>query len=200
MNAGRARLVAMDRSFACAALVGLVAAAVCPAPVAAQRRQPDTVFSVEADWIGGAVSYARTRGPGRYWGLEAGVGGGFVNRMLLAGRHFSDEDGPSYEPRDGAVDKELIELLHVGMFRRWSPTERVSWDVGARASVFIHTDSSDDDPAIPLFLGTYANLMVGNRWLKAGPRLLIGMFSEGSQARELGVYLVPLAGRVSFGW
>ncbi len=194
------RFVAMDRSFAVAALLGLAAAAVCPAAAAARRRQPDTVFSVEADWIGGALSYARTRGPGRYWGLEAGVGGGFLNRMLLSGRHFSEEDGPSYQPRDGAVDKELIEILHVGAFRRWSPTERVSWDVGARASAFVHTDSSDDDLAVPLFLGAYANVLWGNRWVKVGPRLLMGMFSEGSGSRELGVYLVPLAGRVSFGW
>lgn len=200
MNAGGARLVTMDRSFARAALVGLAAAAVWAAPAAAQRREPDTVFSVEADWIGGAVSYARTRGPGRYWGLEAGVGGGFVNRMLVSGRHFSEEDGPSYQPRDGAVGKELIEILHVATFRRWSPTERLSWDMGARASVFIHTDSSDDDPALPLFLGAYANVLWGNRWLKVGPRLLAGVFSEGSRSREFGVYLVPLAGRVSFGW
>jgi hypothetical protein len=66
--------------------------------------------------------------------------------------------------------------------------------------VFIHFDSSDDDPALPLFLGAYANLMWGNRWLKVGPRLLVGVFSEGSRSRELGVYLVPLAGRVSYGW
>jgi len=120
--------------------------------------------------------------------------------MLLAGRHFSHEDGPSYETRDGFVDKELIEILHAGAFLRRSPSERVSLDVGARASVFIHFDSSDDDPGVPLFLGGYANLRVGNRWVKLGPTLMVGLFSEGSHARELGVLLVPFSGRVSFGW
>ena len=129
-----------------------------------------------------------------------GLGGAFLNRMLLSGRHFADEDGPSYETRDGAVDTELIEILHAGVFQRWASPDRISADVGARASVFVHFDSSDDDPGIPLFVGLYANAMVGGRRLKVGPRLLVGMFSEGSSARELGVYLVPLSGRLSFGW
>ena len=181
-------------------LLALAAALALAAPVRAQHRQPDTVLSVEADFLGGSVNYARSRGPGTYWGGEAGVGGGFVSRMLLAGRHFSHEDGPSYETRDGYEDKELVEILHVAAFRRSVASERWSWDVGARASAFFHYDTSDDDPAFPLFVGGYANLMVGNRWVKVGPRLLVGMFSEGRGTRELGIYLVPLAGRISFGW
>ncbi|GMV07088.1 MAG: hypothetical protein AMXMBFR53_33630 [Gemmatimonadota bacterium] len=183
-----------------AVVLALATLSAHPRDGSAQRRQPDTVLSLEADFIGGTVSYARARGPGRYRGVEAGLGGGFWNRMLLAGRHFAHEDGPSYETRDGFVDKELVELLHAGAFLRRVPSERVSWDVGARASVFIHFDSSDDDPGVPLFLGGYANLRVGNRWVKVGPTLLVGLFSEGSLARELGVLLVPLSGRVSFGW
>jgi len=169
-------------------------------PATAQRRQPDTVLSLDADIVGGALSYARARAPGRYWGIEAGLGGAFMNRMLLAGRHFAHEDGPSYESRDGAVDKDLIEILHAGVFRRWVPSARFSADVGARASVFVHFDSSDDDPGVPLFVGLYANAMVGSPRLKVGPRVLVGVFTEGSSAREFGVYLVPLSGRFSFGW
>ena len=178
----------------CLALLSFVA------PLAAQRRQPDTVLALEADVLGGAMSYARATGPGRYWGLEAGIGGAFLSRMLLSGRHFADEDGPSYQPRDGARDKELFEILHAGVFRRWVPSDRFSADAGARASVFVHFDSSDDDPGIPLFLGLYGSAMVGGGRLKVGPRVLVGMFSEGSTAREFGVYLVPLSGRISFGW
>jgi hypothetical protein len=167
---------------------------------AGQVRQPDTVFSVDVDWLGGAVSYARERGAGSYWGVGAGIGGALWNRMLLAGRHFADEDGPSYEPRDGATDKELVEILHVEVFRRWVPSRRWSYDVGLRASAMVHFDSSDDDPAVPLFGGAYAGLMVGGPRFKVGPRVLVGMFVEGGATREWGVYLVPLSGRVSFGW
>jgi hypothetical protein len=171
-----------------------------PPPASAQRRQPDTTLSLDLDVLGGTVGYARARGPGRYWGLEAGVGGAFVNRMLLAGRHFAHEDGPSYEPRDGSVDKELVEILHAGVFRRWVRSPRVSADVGARASMFVHYDSSDDDVALPIFVGLYANAMVGGRRLRVGPRILAGMFSEGGSTREFGLYLVPLSARFSFGW
>lgn len=169
-------------------------------PVAGQRRQPDTVVALDVDVLGGAMSYARATGPGRYWGVQAGIGGAFLSRMLLSGRHFADEDGPSYQPRDGARDKELFEILHAGVFRRWAPADRFAADAGARASVFVHFDSSDDDPGIPFFLGFYGSAMVGGRRLKVGPRLLVGMFSEGSTAREFGVYFVPLSGRLSFGW
>jgi hypothetical protein len=120
--------------------------------------------------------------------------------MLLSGRHFSHEDGPSYESRDGYEDKELTELVHLALFRRGVASERWSWDVGARASVLFHYDTSDDDPAFPTFLGGYANLLVGGRRVRVGPRLLVGVFAEAGGAREFGVYLVPLAGRISFGW
>ena len=167
---------------------------------AAQVRQPDTVFSVDADWIGAALSYARERGPRRYWGVGAGIGGSLRNRMLLAGRHFADEDGPSYQARDGATQKELVEILHVEVFRRWVPSDRWNYDIGLRASVMVHSDSSDDDPGLPFFGGAYAGFVVGNRRLKVGPRLLVGMFWEHAGPREFGVYLVPLSVRVSLGW
>ena len=83
---------------------------------------------------------------------------------------------------------------------RTVPSERWSWDAGARASVLFHYDTSDDDPAFPVFLGGYVNLMVGNRTVKVGPRLLVGVFYEAGGAREFGVYAVPLAGRISYGW
>ncbi|HSG49772.1 MAG TPA: hypothetical protein VLA43_18255 [Longimicrobiales bacterium] len=181
-------------------LASLLALFVFAGPAGAQRRQPDTVLALDVDVLGGSLSYARATGPGRYWGVAAGVGGAFLSRMLLSGRHFAHEDGPSYQPRDGAVDKALFEILHAGVFRRWAPSDRFNADAGARASVFVHFDSSDDDPGIPLFVGLYGGAMVGGRRLKVGPRLLVGMFSEGSTAREFGVYFVPLSGRLSFGW
>lgn len=181
-------------------VAGFLALSSLASPVAAQRRQPDSVVSLDVDVLGGALNYARATGPGRYWGLQAGIGGALLSRMLLAGRHFADEDGPSYQHRDGAVDKALFEILHAGAFRRWVPSDRFSADGGVRASVFVHFDSSDDDPGIPLFVGLYGNAMMGGRRLKVGPRVLVGMFSEGSSAREFGVYFVPLSGRLSFGW
>jgi hypothetical protein len=168
--------------------------------VVAQRRQPDTVLSVDADILGATLNYARANGPGRYRGAEAGIGGAFLHRMLLAGRHFADEDGPSYQGRDGARDKALFEFLHAGVFVRRVRSERVSTDVGARTSIFVHFDSTDDDPGVGFFAGLYGNVLVGWERFKVGPRVLVGLFSEGSGTREFGVYLAPVTGRLSFGW
>ena len=190
----------MTRSFGIPSLGGVLLLLHLPLCAGAQVRQPDTVFSVDVDWMGGALNYARERGPGRYWGVGAGIGGSFTSRMLWSGRHFADEKGPSYQPRDGATDKELIEILHVEVFRRWVPSDRWSYDIGLRASAMLHSDSSDDDPALPLFAGAYAGFMVGSQRLKVGPRVLVGLFSEGTGTREFGIYLVPLSGRVSLGW
>jgi hypothetical protein len=171
---------------ALAILIQLLVPALAPPPLWAQRRQPDTVLSLDTDVLGGALSYARAEGPGRYRGVEAGIGDAFLHGGLVSGRHFEDT--------------ELFELLHAAVFRRWVPSDRLSADVGARASVFVHVHASGDGPGLPLFAGVYANAMVGGRRLKVGPRVLVGMFSEGSSARGFGVYLVPLSVRFSFGW
>lgn len=170
------------------------------APTLAQDHQPSSMISVDVDVLGASVGFLHAQAPGRYLGLEAGIGGSFLSRMLLSGRHFADAAGPSYESRDGSEDKELFEVLHAGLFRRWVRSEHTSVDAGARASVFVHFDSSDDDPGVPLFLGGYANFMVGGRHVKVGPRLLVGLFWERSLSGEFGIYLVPLSGRITFGW
>ena len=165
-----------------------------------QGRRPTSQVAVDLDLLGTAVSYARGGRDGPYWGAQAGLGGSFLSRMLLAGRHFADEDGPSYGSRDGAVDKKLYEVVHLAVFRRWDGSDRWSADAGGRTSVFVHTDSSDDEPALPVFVGFYGSFLVGTRHVKVGPHLLVGYFTEGSSANELGVYLVPLSGRITFGW
>jgi hypothetical protein len=174
-----------SRCRAILAVFSALALAVGAAPAAAQRRQPDSMFSVDADWLGATVGYARARAPGRYGGVEAGLGGSFLNRMLLAG--------------EGYVDEELVEMLHVAAFRRWTPSPHLSWDLGVRTSLFVRQDSWGDDSRFPLFAGLYASLMAGTRRVKVGPRVLVGVFPAIS-GTGLGVYLVPVSGRISFGW
>lgn len=179
--------------------VGCLLAWWAPAAGSAQRT-PANQFALDAEVVGGSLSYAWGGRDGTYWGVAAGLGGSLLNRMLVAGAHFAHEDGPSYEPRDGYGDKDLYELIHLGFFRRWTPPGRWSWDVGVRGSAMVHFDTSDDDPGFPLFVGGYGNVMWGNRSVKVGPRLLVGVFSEAGSATEFGVYLAPLTGRVAVGW
>jgi hypothetical protein len=166
----------------------------------AAQRKPSRVFAVDPEILGGSLSIASLRDDGTYQGLAFGVGGSLLTRMLLAGRHFSHPDGPSYEARDGSTDQQLVELLHVALFRRWVPTPGRSFDVGVRGSLFLHSNSFDDDPALPLFGGAYANALFGWEHVQLGPRVLVGVFTEGGGTTEFGILLVPFTGRIRFGW
>lgn len=190
-TAGRAR-----RGLGVVATVAAAVAALTQ-PADAQQRRPDTVFTLDVEVLGAAVGYARSSGGGRYWGLQAGLGGSFLGRMLVAGDRFSHRTEGSGAAR---VDTRLMELAHVGAFRRWSPSPRVTLDAGVRGAVFYNTGPFDDDPAFPVFGGVHGSLMVGGRGVQVGTRIQAGVFADGSGRRELGVYLVPLVGRISVGW
>lgn len=183
-----------------AVAAGVLFALAVPSQSAAQARPRDNLLTVDAEIVGATVGYARAHDPGRYLGVELGIGGSFLSRTLLAGRHFSEAGGPSYESRDGADDKLLFEILHAAAFHRWAGGGSWSWDLGVRGSMFFHFDSSDDDPGAAGFGGAYAAAMWGGRRFRIGPRLLVGVFTEGSGTTELGVYLVPAVGRITFGW
>lgn len=183
-----------------AALGALAAAAWAVAlagPATAQQRQPDTVFTLEVEVMGATVGHARALGPGRYWGVEAGLGGSFLGRMLVAGDRFSHRTEGAGGDK---ADTRLMELVHLGVFHRWHPSRRLTWDAGLRTALFYNSGPFDDDPAFPTFAGGYVGVMVGGRRIQAGPRLQAGLFADGSGRRELGVYLAPLAGRISVGW
>lgn len=181
-------------------LLLLAACAVAPAQPAEAQRKPTRVVALDAEILGGSLSFARVGADGTYLGVTAGLGGSLLTRMLLSGSHFAHPGWPSYETPDGSTDQTLVELLHLGLFKRWAPSSGQSYDVGVRGSLFLHGNSFDDDPAFPLFVGAYGSALWGWRRFKVGPRLLVGLFAEAQGARELGILLVPLTGRVEFGW
>lgn len=149
--------------------------------------------------VGGlTVGYARGVAPGRLVGGELGIGGDWTSLMLLGGPHFGE--WITYGERDAAGNEQLFELGHVGAFLRGLEGERWTWDAGLRASAFLHFDDSDDDPGGGLFVGAYGTLLVGWSRVKLGPRVQIGLFTEGRGTNELGIYLAPLTGRVTVGW
>mgnify|MGYP006286640283 CR=1 FL=1 len=164
------------------------------------KPRPERVLALDVERLGGAVSFARLGADGVYRGVTAGVGGSFLTRMLLSGRHFSHPGWPSYETPDGSTEQFLTEILHLGVFRRSALSERATWELGLRGSFFVHGNSFDDDVAVGYFLGGWAAGLVGWRRFKVGPRVLVGLFGEPGGAREPGVLLVPLTGRVELGW
>lgn len=154
--------------------------------------------TLDASPLSASVAYARQVSPGRFLGAEVGVGGDLVHVMLLAGRHFAEDWGLSYEGKDSHGGEFLFELLHVDAFYRIQPSERWNVDVGGRLSGFLHFDDSDDDPGGGVFYGAFVEAMYGWRSLKFGPRVLVGFFTEGRP--EFGIYLAPLNGRLTFAW
>lgn len=162
-----------------------------PAPPAQHRNQ----VTLDATILGGSLGYARRTSGRRLVGGGIGVGGDFVGYMLLAGRHFAESSGPAYETRDGFTDKLLFEMLHLNAFVRHETTGRWTFDTGARASLFFHGDSSDDDLGAGIFLGGYAGAFYDVGPLSLGPRLLVGGFSEGRP--EFGIFVAPITIRLS---
>jgi hypothetical protein len=165
-----------------------------------ERPPPSRVLALDAEILAGAVSFARLGDDGVYRGLTVGIGPGLLTRMLLSGRHFSHPGWPSYETSDGSTEQTLAEIAHLGLFQRRTPSERAVWELGVRASLFIHHNSFDDDVAAGYFVGGWAAALVGWRRVKVGPRVLVGLFTEPGGAREPGILLVPLTGRVEWGW
>ena len=185
------------RAAALTLFLGVCAALALPGEGRAQNRQPDALFALELEWMGASVGYARPLGPRRYWGVEAGLGGSFWGRMLLAGDRFSHRrEGAG----GGAGDTRLTELVHMAVLRRWVPSPWVTWDVGLRASLLYNSGPFDDDPAFPSFIGAHSALLAGGRRVQVGPRLMAGLFADGSGAREMGLYLAPFVARITVGW
>ena len=172
---------------------------VCAAPLSGQesRPAPRVQFTLDAGAIGGSLGVAWRIDEQRMVGVGGGVGGDIVGYMLLAGRHFAEDFGLSYERKDGYHSKFLLEYVHLNAFMRQETAGRWEFDAGLRASTFLHYDSSDDDPGGGLFMGGYAAAYYSYRAVKLGPRVLVGAFKE--RRAEFGIFVVPLTLRFAFG-
>jgi len=131
------------------------------------------------------------------WGI--GVGDDVLGFMAVGGNHYSEPGWWSYEDRDGATDKGLFDLLHAKVFARVEPMAKWHLDIGLHGSIFIHSDSSDDDFGGGSSVTAYVLPMYGWRHVKFGPRLAAGYFWGCGGASEFGVKVSPLILRVSFG-
>jgi hypothetical protein len=152
--------------------------------------------TIDASFIGVNVGVASRTSARTSMGVSIGVGGNWFNYMALAGTHFAESGGLSYEARDGAENKELIELLRGELFVRREFEQGRQVDVGIKASGFLHSDSSDDDPGGGGFIGVNVTGMWW-RWhaLRLGSELDIGRYSEGHP--EFGVNVAPILVRLA---
>ncbi|MBN1163720.1 MAG: hypothetical protein JXB45_04025 [Candidatus Krumholzibacteriota bacterium] len=138
-------------------------------------------------------------GPHWHVGTGIGVGDDMLGFMAVGGNHYSEPDWWSYENRDGATNKDLFDILHVKVFARNKPFTRWQLDIGLHGSVFLHWDSSDDDPGSGVSVAAYALPTYGWRHIKIGARIAVGYFRGCQDASEFGVKVSPLILRVAFG-
>jgi hypothetical protein len=184
----------------------ILALALMAAPAGGQDSSPRANdarrnrLHLDVQGIGVAVGYARTLPAGLALGGELGVGGNFLEFMLVGGRHFAEDNGIAYEDRDAGSDPLLFELFSLAAFVRPANTGRWDIDAGIRTSGFLHFDSSDDDPGGGVFAGLYGTALYGWRNVKFGPRVLVGAFTESRDRPELGLHLAFVVGRITFGW
>lgn len=163
----------------------------------AQSAAPAHQITLDASGVGLNLGFAVRHSQRTSIGASVGVGGNWLNYMVLGGRHFADAGGPSYEPKDGRVNKELIELLRAEVFVRREFDGGRQLDVGVKASGFMHFDSSDDEPGGGAFVGVNVTGMWWKwRALRLGSQVDIGSYSEGRP--ELGVNGAPILVRLSF--
>ena len=178
-----------------------------PAPAAAGNSQymtgsseKENHLALDAGILMASLSYARRTSDNWFLGMGGGVGGDFLGYMILAGHHYSEFGGWSYENKDGFRDKMLFGLIHGELFARYEPSKYWQSDFGIRSSYFLHFDSSSDDAGGGVSAGAFVNPMVGWKNLKVGPTVTAGGFWGCRDAREFGVYLSPLVVRVTLRW
>lgn len=181
-------------------IVAVFIACVCARPCLAQSGVPEAPLRqvhVDVTLAGLSLGFAARSSAHTSFGAALGVGGNWWNYMVLGGRHFAESNGLSYQPKDGSTGKSLFELGHATVFVRRHFDAGRQVDVGLKASGFLHSDSSDDDPGA----GTFVGLNVTGVWwqwkkLRVGSEIDVGRYSEGRA--ELGVNAAPLLLRVTF--
>src|SRR4051812_37510207 len=87
-------------------------------PCLAQSTAPQRQLSLDLTMAGLNVGYATRNSDRTSFGASIGIGGDWLNYMALGGSHFAESNGLSYETKDGATSKELIELARIGVFVR----------------------------------------------------------------------------------
>lgn len=178
---------------------------VCAAPpsfsqdaAASPQMAPVRQLNLDLSPVGLNVGFALRNTARTSLGASLGGGGNWYNYMVVGGRHFAESGGWSYEEKDGSTDKSLFELFRASLFMRRHLSAGRQLDVGVKASGFLHSDSSDDDPGGGIFVGVN---VTGVWWqwrrLRFGSELDAGRYSEGRRP-EFGVNVAPLLVRVTF--
>jgi hypothetical protein len=158
-------------------------------------RAPRYQLSLEVVPVAGILGFASRVAPNTSVGVKLGFGFDMLTGVPLAGGHFADDWGISYQERDGNTGKRFLEVGQAALFVRQFLTNRFHLEAGARVGGGLHFDSSDDDPGGATFLGAYGAIFWGGSIVSIGSRVSAGVFSESRGSgplRELAVVVNPI--------
>jgi hypothetical protein len=182
-----------------AAVLALSFAQVCAAQSATDSIAPAPAhqFHMDVSGLGLDAGFALRTTARSSLGLSVGIGGNWANYMLIAGGHFAEPGGLSYAAKDGADSKELFELLRASLYSRHYFDHGRQLDLGLKVSVFLHSDTSDDDPGAGGFIGLAAT-PIWKRWghVALGSEIDAGAYLE-SNVTEFGINVAPAFIRIS---
>jgi len=160
---------------------------------------PSLQVNVDASWVGLDVGVAVGHSPRTSFGASLGIGGNWLNSMVLAGGHFAEPGRLSYGTKDAGTSNGIQELGRASLFMRRHFDAGRQLDLGLKGSAFLHSVSTDDDPGAGLFVGLQATGMWWQwRRLRLGSQLNAGQYIEGSSTSEFGVNVAPVLVRVTF--
>jgi hypothetical protein len=192
MNGGTVKTILSIVAVLTTVAGGAPALAQTSAPPVAPVRQ----VHFDVSLAGLSVGFAVGSSPRTSVGASLGIGGNWWNYMVLGGRHFAESGGLSYEAKDGASGKSVVELARATAFVRRHFDHGRQLDVGVKVSGFLHSDDSDDDFGGGTFIGVN---VTGTWWqwrrLRFGSEMDVGRYTEGRP--ELGVNVAPLLLRLT---
>jgi hypothetical protein len=154
--------------------------------------------------FGLSVGYAGQAGGRNLTGLECGLGSdclfseGILSSHAFAQPFFGGDTGREWPENYG-----FAEIIHLNLFYRYAPAGRWYADCGLRASGWVSGVAAGPSPS---FIGVYIAPTARWRWIRCGPRLMLGRFSythesgDGTPSGEhsLAIVAVPLAARIEF--
>jgi hypothetical protein len=140
--------------------------------------------TLDVSILAATLGYARSATRRNFFGVEAGIGIEWLSYTAVAGTIYKTEG--------------LNEILHVAGFWRFQPWDFLQADTGFRASMFLHNWSGSSEACG--FLGGYAGIYMGWRYVKLGSRVLVGVISGRVDHSETSVIIMPLTVRFTLPW
>ncbi len=161
------------------ALLLPLAAVLLVAPAAAGQRSQ---LALEANIVQGTVSYARATSPGKLIGVELGVG------------------FPQLDVTLAPADEDFMGIFHLGVFRRWLPSERGAVDAGVRVGLADLHECGASDCLPGVYASGTAQASFGWRRVKLGPRVQAGVIRESGRDGTFFTVIQPLNVTIYHSW